>query len=77
MSAVSAFAGVIPPVVTPFTPDFEVDRESLTRQVNRLIDAGVDGLFVLGSSAEVVFLTRDRRRAVIKPSSKPPQDASQ
>ena len=32
------------------------------RHVNRLIDAGVDGLFILGSSGEVVFSTDERRR---------------
>ena len=43
------FRGVIPPVVTPLTADQKLDRESFTRSINRLIDAGVDGLFFLGS----------------------------
>ena len=64
--SVSAYTGVIPPVVTPFNEDFSIDRESLTTQVRRMIDAGVDGLFALGSSAEVAFLTRENRRAVIE-----------
>ena len=38
----------------------------LATQVRRMIDAGVDGLFALGSSAEVAFLTRENRRAVIE-----------
>ena len=59
------FRGVIPPVVTPFRDDLTVDTDSLRRQVDRLIDAGVDGLFALGSSAEAAFLTRDNRRAVV------------
>ena len=64
--SVSAYTGVIPPVVTPFNEDFSIDRESLATQVRRMIDAGVDGLFALGSSAEVAFLTRENRRAVIE-----------
>lgn len=59
------FRGVIPPVVTPFHDDYTVDTDSLRRQVDRLIDAGVDGLFALGSSAEAAFLTRDNRRTVV------------
>ena len=31
-----------------------------------MIDAGVDGLFVLGSSSEVVFSTDERRREIIE-----------
>ena len=33
--------------------------------INRMIDAGVDGLFFLGSSGEVVFSTDERRRQII------------
>ena len=47
------FRGVIPPVVTPLTADGEVDKVSFARSLNRMIDAGVDGLFTLGSSGEV------------------------
>ncbi|APT84966.1 dihydrodipicolinate synthase family protein [Corynebacterium aquilae] len=63
--AAPAFTGVIPPVLTPFTADYTVDEATLAKQAERMIEAGVDGLFVLGSSAEVVFLTRAQRRVVI------------
>ncbi|GAA2207317.1 dihydrodipicolinate synthase family protein [Nonomuraea monospora] len=55
------FGGVIPPVVTPLTQDGEVDAASLERLVDFLIDAGVSGLFALGSSGEAAFLTDARR----------------
>ncbi|SDQ33927.1 dihydrodipicolinate synthase family protein [Thermostaphylospora chromogena] len=55
------FSGVIPPVITPLTPDGEVDAASLERLVEFLIEAGVDGLFALGSSGEAAFLTDARR----------------
>ncbi|HHT41371.1 MAG TPA: dihydrodipicolinate synthase family protein [Actinomyces sp.] len=58
--------GIIPPVVTPLTDDHEFDEVSYERLLNRMIDAGVDGLFVLGSSSEVVFSTDERRREIIE-----------
>lgn len=54
--------GVVPPVCTPFTKDYEVDEASLRRLINHLLDGGVHGLFFLGSTSEVGYLT-DRRRA--------------
>ena len=39
--------GVVPPVCTPFTPDYEVDEKSLRKLLNHLIDGGVHGLFIL------------------------------
>ena len=60
-----AFTGVYPPVVVPDTPDHQLDVVSFERSINRMIDAGVDGLFFLGSSGEVVFSTHERRRQII------------
>lgn len=58
--------GVVPPVCTPFTPDYEVDEKSLRKLINHLIDGGVHGLFVLGSTSEVAYLTDKRRADVIR-----------
>lgn len=60
------FRGVVPPVVTPLTEDREFDAESYARGLNRMIEAGVHGLFVLGSSGEVAFNTDKRRRDVLE-----------
>ena len=59
------FHGVIPPVVTPRTADGRIDTASLTRLTKHLIEGGVHGLFVLGSSAEVPYLTNDEREQVV------------
>ncbi|MBM6774876.1 dihydrodipicolinate synthase family protein [Olsenella profusa] len=59
------FSGVIPPVVVPLKQDRSLDVASFEKSVNRMIEAGVDGLFILGSSSEVVFSTDERRREVI------------
>jgi 4-hydroxy-tetrahydrodipicolinate synthase len=57
--------GVIPPVCTPLTPDFEVDTGSLTRLVDHQLDGGVDALFLLGSSSEAAYLPDGHRRTVL------------
>ena len=62
---ITPFHGVVPPIVTPFNEDFTIDTESLRAQVERMIKAGIHGLFALGSSAEVAFLTRENRQVVL------------
>ena len=64
--ATKKFSGVIPPVVVPDTPDHQLDVVSYERSINRMIDAGVDGLFFMGSSGEVVFSTDERRRQIVE-----------
>ncbi|MDR7303549.1 dihydrodipicolinate synthase family protein [Haloactinomyces albus] len=60
-----AFHGVIPPLVTPLRPDGAVDADSLGRLVAFLLDAGVSGLFALGSSGETAYLTDTQRDQVL------------
>ncbi len=60
----SRLTGVVPPVCTPLTSDGDVDTDSLGRLVDFLVEGGVDGLFTLGSTSEVAFLT-DRQRATV------------
>ncbi|MFD8569333.1 dihydrodipicolinate synthase family protein [Streptomyces sp. NPDC057694] len=63
MSWSQPLRGVVPPLCTPLDAAGEVDTASLARLVEHLIGGGVHGLFALGSSSEVAFLT-DRQRAV-------------
>lgn len=58
--------GVVPPVCTPFTEDYSIDESSLRRLVRHLLAGGVHGLFVLGSTSEVAFLTDANRAEVIR-----------
>lgn len=58
------YHGIIPPVITPRTESGLVDRESLQRVTSHLLDGGVDGLFILGSSGEVPYLTQEERDLV-------------
>jgi 4-hydroxy-tetrahydrodipicolinate synthase len=55
----------VPPVVTPLNDRFEVDYPSLTRVIEHLIAGGVHGLFVLGSTGEVVFHDAATRRKIL------------
>jgi len=66
----SKFKGVVPPVVTPINADFTVDYPSYTRVLENLIDAGCHGLFVLGSTSEVVFHDAKTRQQIIEHSAK-------
>jgi 4-hydroxy-tetrahydrodipicolinate synthase len=65
MTIATTLAGVIPPVCTPLTPDYEVDTGSLIRLVDHQLAGGVDGLFVLGSTSEVAFLPDGHRKVVL------------
>src|SRR5579875_1010699 len=60
------FRGIIPPVSTPMTERFEVDEASLRRLIAFLLDGGVSGLFMLGSTSEAVFLTDAQRAQVLE-----------
>jgi 4-hydroxy-tetrahydrodipicolinate synthase len=62
----SRFQGVIPPVVTPRTTDGVIDVPSLENVTKHLLDGGVSGLFVLGSSGEVTHMTNTERDLVVQ-----------
>jgi 4-hydroxy-tetrahydrodipicolinate synthase len=64
------FQGVIPPVVVPLTASYAVDFPSYTRVLEHLIAGGVHGLFVLGSTSEVVFHDEATRRRIVEHSVK-------
>ncbi|MER5380026.1 dihydrodipicolinate synthase family protein [Streptomyces sp. NPDC002688] len=66
MTFPAPLTGVVPPVCTPLTPDREVDVPSLTRLIDHLMDGGVHGLFVLGSTSEVAYLTDAQRRLAVE-----------
>jgi len=59
-------AGIIPPLVTPFTQDETVDEAALRADVRYMIEqAGVHGLVVGGSTGEGHTLTTDELRLVV------------
>ena len=60
------FRGVIPAVTTPFTDDLELDLPSLSSNIERLSDAGIEGVVVCGTMGEASALSVDERAEVIK-----------
>lgn len=58
-------SGVIPPLVTPLTEDRTLDVPSFERLIERMLAAGVDGVFPLGSTSEVAFCTGTMRSQIL------------
>ncbi|WP_431795233.1 dihydrodipicolinate synthase family protein [Microbacterium enclense] len=60
----SDFTGLIPPIVTPLTSDGDVDVDGLRNVIDFQLAAGANGIFVLGSSGEAIYLDDTERRQV-------------
>ncbi|GGC82165.1 dihydrodipicolinate synthase family protein [Tersicoccus solisilvae] len=58
-------SGVVPPLVTPLTEDRTLDVPSFERLIERMLAAGVDGVFPLGSTSEVAFCTDTMRAQIL------------
>jgi len=58
--------GVLTALITPMKDDESINFEELRHQVDRQIDAGVHGLFCLGTNAEFYALHDDERLKVAK-----------
>lgn len=56
--------GVIPVMVTPFTDDNKIDYDSLDRLIEWYIASGVDALFAVCQSSEMIFLSLEERVAL-------------
>ena len=58
--------GLLPVVVTPFTPDGAVDMESLERVIEHLIQDGANALTMFGIGSEFYKLSDDEKREMTK-----------
>jgi len=61
MTATKKIRGIVPPIVTPLTPNEKVDTGSLRRLVNYMIDNGVHGIWASGTTGEFAALSDDQR----------------
>lgn len=61
-----SFHGIIPPIVTPINTDGSVNFADLTKLVEHLIASGVHGIFALGSTGQVAYLSDEDRVAIVK-----------
>jgi 4-hydroxy-tetrahydrodipicolinate synthase len=57
--------GIIPPVVTPFKDDQELDLKRLKAHIDWQIESGVHGIFVLGTTGEFYALDESEKQTVI------------
>ena len=53
-------------LVTPFSPDLQVDYPALDRLIEKVIEGGVEYLVTLGSTGEAAVLSREERDSVIR-----------
>jgi dihydrodipicolinate synthase/N-acetylneuraminate lyase len=63
----TTFHGVLPALITPFTPDgAAIDVPATRALVDRCVDAGVGVLVPAGSTGEFTTLTTDERRLLVE-----------
>ncbi len=56
--------GIIPPLPTPLKPDGQLDAQCFTRLVARHVEAGIHGLWILGTTARFDQVTESDGRRV-------------
>jgi 2-dehydro-3-deoxy-D-pentonate aldolase len=61
--------GIIPPIVTPLIDNNTLDEEGLEKLIDHLINGGVHGLFILGTTGEATSLSYKLRKELIKKTS--------
>lgn len=60
------FEGLIPPMVTPLDEKRRLDKAGVKKIVKHLVDGGVDGIFLLGTTGEGPHLSYAIRRDLVK-----------
>ncbi|KPX43951.1 4-hydroxy-tetrahydrodipicolinate synthase [Pseudomonas syringae pv. helianthi] len=60
------FRGIIPALVTPFTEDQQLDEKALRNLIENLLNAGVHGLFVLGTNGEFFTLSESEKLKIAR-----------
>ena len=63
---IKAFKGVIPAVLTVFDKEENIDEVGMRQLVSFLIDKGVNGLYLTGSTGEGFTMTSDERKKVVE-----------
>jgi 4-hydroxy-tetrahydrodipicolinate synthase len=58
--------GIVPPIVTPFRNDERIDYNAWQNIIDSLIAAGVNGLFVCGSTGEFYALDTEERSVALR-----------
>ncbi len=58
--------GLIVPVLTPFLADETIHEQALRDQIERMIAAGVHGIFPLGTTGEAYILSEAEKEAILE-----------
>ncbi len=65
----SAVNGIITPMITPLLNDEAIDKEGLKEIIEHLIDGGVNGIFVLGTTGEATSLPNKLKQELVSLSA--------
>jgi 4-hydroxy-tetrahydrodipicolinate synthase len=66
ISSLQDLAGVIPPMITPFDADDSIDFTALRVEAKFLLDTGVDGIVVAGSTGEGAGFTEQELSEAVR-----------
>ena len=58
--------GIIAPILTPLTEDEKFNEQEMRNQINRLITAGISGIFALGTNGEFYAFSKEEKIEIIK-----------
>lgn len=60
------YRGVIVPMITPLTEENKLDEPALRRMIDHVINGGVQGIFMLGTTGEGPSVPRDMRVRIVQ-----------
>ncbi|MBE5783799.1 MAG: N-acetylneuraminate lyase [Clostridiales bacterium] len=60
------FKGILAALLTPYDACGNVNHKALKTQVRWLINQGIDGFYVCGSTGEAFLLSQDERKAILE-----------
>jgi len=66
MQTTKKHRGVVVPMVTPFTADGDLDEMGVRTIIDYLLEGGVDGIFVLGTTGEKASIPWPMRRRLVR-----------
>jgi 4-hydroxy-tetrahydrodipicolinate synthase len=58
--------GIIAAMVTPFDKDQRINKESTRELLNYLINAGIDGIFIIGGAGEFATLSLEEKKELME-----------
>lgn len=66
MNSTQAFQGIFPPMITPLNPDFSLDAVHTEKLIEHLIEGGVHGIFIIGTTGESASISLDVKSDLIR-----------